>query len=151
MSETLTAPTPGQLAKLCEPINLFEKALVENYEPCRHQAVFQKIAGGIYTRTIRLDAGVKCTSRIHNTEHHYIVSRGEFEMWSEATGPNPVHVDASLHPVLGVTKPGARRAFHILKETYFTIYVRYDGTDLSKVLDDIMEPQDFPEGWKGFK
>lgn len=63
-------------------------------------------------------------------------------MWSDET--KLVRVDASRHPILGVTKPGARRAFRIIEETYFSIFYPTSCNDISKIEEEMIEPYEFP-------
>ncbi len=139
--ETLSEITPVELAKECAVLNEFEQRLA-TMPPCPYQPVFQRLTPGLYMRTIRLSAGVVCTSKIHKTTHQFIVSRGVFEMWSEEGGL--VMVDASKHPILGATKPGSRRAFRIIEETYFSLFFPTDCTDLSQIEAEMIEPHFVP-------
>ena len=59
---------------------------------------------GLYVRQILMRAGTIATTRIHLTEHPFIISMGRASVWSRETGW--VNVQA---PHLGVTKPGTRR------------------------------------------
>lgn len=59
---------------------------------------------GLYLRTIMMPAGTLLTSRIHLTEHPFIISSGVISVWSDETGWQTLR---AFHA--GVTKPGTRR------------------------------------------
>ena len=96
-----------------------------------------------------MPAGSLITSKIHKTEHPYIVSYGKVavsidsEDWYEITAP-----------YTGITKPGTRRVLYILEDCIWTTFHRIDDmkseyNELSKeekenivkeIEDKILEP-----------
>ncbi len=72
---------------------------------------------GLYTREITMPAGVTLTSKIHKTEHPYVVSKGMVKVWTEEEGT--VLIEA---PFTGITKPGTRRVLTTLTETIWTTF-----------------------------
>jgi hypothetical protein len=89
-----------------------------------------------------------CTSKIHKTEHQFIVI-GVFEMWSEETGW--VFIDASKKPHHGITRPGTRRAFRIHEDTWFTTFHPTTLTDLKEIEAALIEPHDIPKHFDELK
>lgn len=70
-------------------------------QPVPQQHVFTP---GIYLRTVVMPAQTLVTSRIHLTEHPYIISGGIVSVWEDGTGWVTLKA-----PHIGVTKPATRR------------------------------------------
>ena len=125
-----------------------EVAMLENFEPV-HCLTTHRFTDGMYIREIFMPAGSLITSKIHKTEHPYIVSYGKVavsidsEDWYEITAP-----------YTGITKPGTRRVLYILEDCIWTTFHRIDDmkseyNELSKeekenivkeIEDKILEP-----------
>lgn len=81
-----------------------------------------KFTDGMYIREIFMPAGSLWTSKIHKTEHPYVVSYGKVAVsidnndWYEITAP-----------YTGITKPGTRRVLYILEDCIWTTFHRVDG------------------------
>ena len=108
-----------------------------------------KFTEGMYIREIFMPAGSLWTSKIHKTEHPYVVSYGKVAVsidadeWYEITAP-----------YTGITTPGTRRVLFILEDCIWTTFHRIDGmkseyNDLSEeeiekivegIEDKILEP-----------
>ena len=126
-------------AKACEPINEFERVLAQ-FPPAEEPTLTHRFTPGLYSREIILKAGLQCTSKIHKTEHQFIVSKGVFEMWDAENGWQLIN--ASVRPFHGITKPGARRAFKIIETTYFTTFHPTTLTDLKEIEAALIEPDE---------
>jgi hypothetical protein len=72
---------------------------------------------GLYIREIFMPAGSLITSKIHKTEHPFVVSMGRCLVWIDGTGW--VLIEA---PHSGVTKPGTRRVLLVLDDTVWTTF-----------------------------
>jgi len=98
-----------------------EVAMLENCEPV-HCLTTHRFTDGMYIREIFMPAGSLITSKIHKTEHPYIVSFGKVavsidsEDWNEITAP-----------YTGITKPGTRRVLYIIEDCIWTTFHRIDG------------------------
>ena len=98
-----------------------EVAMLENCEPV-HCLTTHRFTDGMYIREIFMPAGSLITSKIHKTEHPYIVSYGKVavsidsEDWDEITAP-----------YIGITKPGTRRVLYIIEDCIWTTFHRIDG------------------------
>jgi hypothetical protein len=92
---------------------------------------------GLYTREITMAAGLTLTSKIHKTEHPFVVSKGIVKVWTEEEGT--VLIEA---PYTGITKPGTRRVLTTLTETIWTTFhVNPKNTqDLKKIEKKLIAP-----------
>ena len=84
--------------------------------------------------------GLLCTSKIHKTEHQYVVSKGVLKVWSEEMGWELIRA-----PFIGITKPGARRALHIIEDTVWTTFHPTTLTDLKEIEAALIEPHQIPQ------
>ena len=119
-------------------VDELEAAMVENLEliDCPLSHVF---TNGLYTREIFMPAGSLVTSKIHKTEHPYVVSKGKLLVcidkgeWVEIEAPH-----------MGVTKPGTRRILYILEDTVWTTFHPNPDnvTDLEEIEDLLIEEHD---------
>jgi len=95
-----------------------EVAMLENCEPV-HCLTTHMFTDGMYIREIFMPAGSLITSKVHKTEHPYIVSYGKVAVsidgddWDEITAP-----------YTGITKPGTRRVLYILEDCIWTTFHR---------------------------
>jgi hypothetical protein len=71
---------------------------------------------GLYIREIFMPAGTLLTSKIHKTEHPFIVSKGKLNVFLDG---EMQYIEA---PYRGVTKPGTRRVIYILESTIWTTF-----------------------------
>ena len=98
-----------------------ELAMLENCEPV-HCLTTHMFTDGMYIREIFMPAGSLITSKVHKTEHPYIVSYGKVAVsidgddWDEITAP-----------YTGITKPGTRRVLYILEDCIWTTFHRVDN------------------------
>jgi hypothetical protein len=87
---------------------------------------------GMYIRQIFIPARTILTSRIHLTEHPYVISKGDISVWMRETGT--VRLKA---PHSGVTRPGARRLLFAHDDTIWTTFHATDETDVKTIEDMI--------------
>lgn len=66
---------------------------------------------GLYTREIFMPAGTFIISKIHKTEHPYVILTGKVKVWIEGEG-----VQVLSAPCVGITKPGTRRVLEIVED-----------------------------------
>jgi hypothetical protein len=108
-----------------------EVAMLENCEPV-HCLTTHRFTDGMYIREIFMPAGSLITSKIHKTEHPYIVSYGKVavsidsEDWNEITAP-----------YTGITKPGTRRVLYIIEDCIWTTFHRID--DMKSEYNDLSD------------
>lgn len=79
---------------------------------------------GLYGRTIFMPANSLVTSRIHRTEHQFVLAKGSCSVWVDGTGW--VRMEA---PWLGITKPGTRRVLLIHEDCVWTTFHATKITD----------------------
>lgn len=70
---------------------------------------------GLYVRTIFIPAGTLATTRIHMTEHPFILSMGVISVWDDEAGAKTFH---AFHQC--ITKPGTRRVLYAHTDTLIT-------------------------------
>jgi len=102
---------------------------------------------GLYVREITMPEGAVLTSKIHKTEHPFVISKGKClvylnreDGWKELSSP-----------YIGITKPNTRRILAILEETVWTTFHVTDLTDLLEIEDTLLESYEnklLPEGAK---
>ncbi len=92
---------------------------------------------GLYARTLFMPKGSLFISKIHKTEHPYVISQGRASVWTE---DGVVELKA---PHIGVTKPGTCRVLYIHEDCTWTTFHPTPHTDVDAIEADIIQP--FPE------
>lgn len=102
-------------------LEVYESVIPEN----RHT-----FTPGMYARTICMLAGEMYTSKIHLTQHQYIIQCGCVSVWTKEHGV--VTLRAPYH---GITTPGTRRILYIHTDCVWTTFHPNptDETDLEKL------------------
>lgn len=90
---------------------------------------------GMYSRSIFMPRGAIVISKIHKTEHQYIVSVGEVAVWIEGVGNQTIKA-----PYLGITKAGTRRVLIVLEDTVWTTFHPTEKTDLAEIEEELIYP-----------
>ena len=142
MSALLKSPETN--AANCDSINRLEEALAR----CPQQPIptMHTFTPGLYCRTVFMAKGSIFTSKIHKTEHPFVVSQGSCTVF-DAEG-NRVKITA---PHLGVTKPGTRRALYIDEDCIWTTFHATPLTDVGQIEEQIIEPHYIPKVLDGSK
>lgn len=112
-----------------------------------------KFTPGLYTRTILMPKGTMVTSKIHKTEHPYIVSKGAcvVAILDDVDGPR---VETIVAPHVGITKPGTRRVLFMLEDTIWTTCHAIsdeEQNDLEAIENRIIERRELPGGETAFE
>jgi hypothetical protein len=149
LSETICkAAIPGTVE--CAAFDGVEAALAKEVQldlPVTH-----RFTPGLYIREIFMPASIPpietvVTSRIHLTEHPFVISKGKLRVWHEETGW--VLIEAHY---TGITKAGTRRILVIIEDTIWTTFHVTNETDPDRILDQItLEHFDHLGGIKDFK
>jgi hypothetical protein len=79
--------------------------------------IVNRFTNGLYTREIFMAAGTKICSKIHKTQHQFIISKGKVSVWCKDTGWTTYTA-----PYHGITEPGARRFLYIHEDTVWTTF-----------------------------
>ena len=87
---------------------------------------------GMYIRQIFIPARTILTSRIHLTEHPFVISKGDISVWTKETGTMRFKA-----PYSGLTKPGTRRLLFAHDDTIWTTFHATDETDVKKIEETI--------------
>lgn len=93
-----------------EKIDKLEAELLANF-PVVDCPLTHRFTPGLYTREIFMPAGTLITSKIHKTEHPFVILSGVVKVWTEDEGV----VELSAGHV-GITKPGTRRILYIVSD-----------------------------------
>lgn len=101
--------------------------------------LIHRFTPGMYIREIFMPAGTLLTSKIHKTEHPFVISKGKVSVWTEED--NVVVIEA---PYCGITKPGTRRILFIHEDAVWTTFHATDKKTPEEVEDDIIEKHDNP-------
>lgn len=86
----------------------------------------------MYIREIHVPAGEFFTSRIHRTEHPFVVSKGSVTVWSTLAGLNRFSA-----PYSGITMPGTRRVLFTHQDLIWTTFHATDKTSVAEVEKDL--------------
>lgn len=94
---------------------------------------------GLYIRELRAPAGSVITSRIHTTEHPWVMSAGHASVYSDEDGPMDVRA-----PAFGITRAGTRRMAFVHEDMVWTTFHATELTDVDEVEKTIYAPWDNP-------
>lgn len=135
----LAAVVSGRTAEMQKSIKRnrifdLENAMFEMTDKHIELPVEHIFTPGMYCRQIFMPAGATVTSKIHKTEHVYIISKGRVIV---ATDEGSVELEA---PHTGVTKPGTKRALYIVEDTIWTTMHPTELTDVDEIEKQIIAP-----------
>jgi len=94
--------------------------------------------GGMYMREIFMPAGSLIVSKIHNTQHPYVVLEGAAMVWNGVDGVEPVLLQAGH---VGITEPGTRRVLYIVEDCRWITFHPTEKTTVEEIEADIIEPR----------
>jgi len=140
--ESLTVPqilemTQQETKRLTESFERLDRAeVILAQMPQVECPVSHSFTPGLYQRTFKVPAGTIVTSKIHMTEHPYVMTEGLMLVWIEGKA---VTVRA---PCFGVTKPGTRRLAYAIEDTVWTTFHVTDETDVDKIEEQIIFKHD---------
>jgi len=118
------------VARQCAPLNELEAimAVHPNRKDADEFPTFHLFTPGMYSRTVILEAGESAVSKIHLTEHQFVLADGVAQIWSPREG---WRVERS--PFHGVTRVGDRRAVKALCRVVWTTFHATDKTDIAEI------------------
>jgi hypothetical protein len=123
--------TPTQHAK----IDALEEAM-RLLPPCE-APVDHIFTPGLYTRVIDMAPGSLITSKIHRTEHPFVILSGKAAVWD---GENGVQILKA--PYIGITKPGTRRVLLIGEQCRWATFHPAEEKTVEEIEQRIIEPRD---------
>ena len=88
---------------------------------------------GLYGRRFTMPAGTLLTSKIHNSEHQFVILSGCVSVWTKEDGC----IDL-VAPHNGITKPGTRRLIIAHTDTVWMTFHATDETDLELIEEKII-------------
>ena len=100
---------------------------------------------GLYTREIFMPAGTLIVSKIHKTEHQFIIVKGKVSVFIEGEGDG---VKTFTAPHVGITKAGTRRVLLIHDDCAWLTAHATDKTTPEEVEADIIYDQETDESLK---
>lgn len=139
MAAALQPLEAAQLAAANETMNAIDSVIAS--APQVECPVVNRFTPGLYSREIFMPAvdehGLILTSKIHKTEHQFVILEGEVSVWMPDTGW--VRYTA---PCVGITKPGTRRLLHIHKDTRWITFHPTTETDMKKLEAELIHPHE---------
>jgi quercetin dioxygenase-like cupin family protein len=96
---------------------------------------------GLYTRTIFMPKGAVLTSKIHKTQHPFVVTKGAAKV---KLAGGEVKIIRAGH--IGVTEPHTRRTLEILEDCVLTTFHPTEKTDLEEIEEELIERRALPDG-----
>jgi quercetin dioxygenase-like cupin family protein len=118
--------------KTNERIDELERAMMQF--PAVECPIANQFTPGLYGRHIFMPKGTILTSKIHRTEHQYVVLSGRCMVWIEGEGWTEI-----VAPHVGITKPGTRRVLVMLEDTRWMTFHPTDKTDVDEIEVDIIQ------------
>lgn len=92
---------------------------------------------GLYCREMFVPAGVMITSKLHRTEHPYIISMGSVSVVLKSKEGEDVLGEFMEAPYFGITHEGTRRVIYAHEDTVWTTIHATSITPKSDSLEDI--------------
>jgi len=87
----------------------------------------------LYTREIFMPKGTLIISKIHKTEHPFVIVKGKVSVWVEEIG-----TVTYTAPYVGITKPGTRRVLYIHEDCSWLTFHATDKTTPEEVEADVI-------------
>lgn len=137
MTTALTTSVDHQSA-----IDALELAMLAQPKLLGELPVEHTFTDGLYARRIFMPAGSFLTSKIHKTEHPYVIMSGRVSVFVPGVGVQ--HLKA---PHFGITKPGTRRVLYIHEDTvWITFHVNPDNETVEEIENRIIERRELSDG-----
>lgn len=119
-----------------EGIDTLEKLMLDELPPAIEELT-HTFTPGLYCRKWQAKAGTLWVSRIHKTEHQFVVLEGAASVWVDG---NEFYYEAPHH---GVTKPGTRRILYIWEDIiWMTFHANPDDLNEDEIVELITEVHD---------
>lgn len=126
-NDSLTATSPLEYHTKVNALQAWMEGEVQADIPLRHYFVL-----GLYAREVDIKAGTLMVSKIHKTEHLFILSKGSLSVLTE----NGVVKLTAPHTM--ITKPGTRRVAYAHDDSVVTTFHVTNKTDLAEIEADII-------------
>jgi hypothetical protein len=99
-----------------------------------HFETHHRFTPGLYSRTCKVIGPALMASRVHKTEHQFVIALGECYVW---TAQNGVEVQVTGH--VGTTTPGTFRLIYVPVECQCTTFHVTDLTDPKVIMEQITD------------
>jgi hypothetical protein len=117
-------------------VDSFEDSMSKSGFPLFEFPVVHRFTPGLYIREIFMPAGSLLTSKIHRTEHPFVISQGVVSVWTKEEGTVTLRA-----PHTGITKPRTRRVLFVHEDTIWTTFHTGDETSAEEFESRIIEPR----------
>lgn len=104
--------------------------------PAAELPVTHRFAAGCYAREMLLPKGVMAISKIHRTEHFFVVLSGELSVWDGAAGVQRLRAGQ-----VGVTPPGTRRIGYAHEDCRWITFHPTHKLDVADIEAELIEPR----------
>lgn len=135
----LVLRTPGELAaakaRANPRMNEIEATLAKL--PQVECPVIHRLTPGLYSREVRMFENMMVTSKIHKTEHQFVILSGDVSVWTEHEGVTRLKTGD-----VGITQAGTRRLLYMHKETRWVTFHPTTKTDLAEIEAELIFPHD---------
>ena len=131
----LSADTPEFTEVVQSQVDALEQRIMDM--PPAECPVVHRFTPGLYIREILMPKGTLITSKIHLTEHPYVISKGTVYVFIEGVGWKKY-----VAPYTGITKPYTRRILFIEEDTIWTTFHVTEETDLAKLEEQLILRRD---------
>ena len=91
-----------------------------------------RFTDGMYSREIFMEKGTVLTSRVHKTNHPFVVSKGKCKVFD---GHSIMEIEA---PYTGITESNTRRLLYIEEDTIWTTFHVTDLKDVKEIEEEIL-------------
>lgn len=134
--------TPQSVEEMHARIDELESTMLESGQLIAFD-VQHYFTRGLYTRRIFMPAGMLATSKVHKTQHPYVVLSGSVSVF--IPGEPVQHIQA---PFMGVTEPGTRRVLYMHEDTvWITFHPNPDDEDDLEVIEQrLIERRELRDG-----
>lgn len=126
----------SKVAAKDEQMNEFERKIIRAFPPVESR-VEHRFTPGLYSRTIFMAAGNLYTTKIHKTEHQFIISKGSVIIYTKEEGWQRLEA-----PFMGITKPGTRRIVYCPEDCIFSTFHPTQKTTVEEVEKEVIEPHE---------
>jgi hypothetical protein len=144
MPELATQSPPNTLAAhaAAQPVfpaneRLNELCRALSPTPFQQENVTHTFTPGLYTRTGRAFAGEVVVSKIHKTEHPFVILEGVANVRDDQGEWRRIEA-----PYFGVTRPGTQRVLVVEEDIVWLTFHATEETDLAKIEALIIQPND---------
>jgi hypothetical protein len=117
-------------------VDRFEESIVGSGLPLAQFPVVHRFTPGLYIREIFMPAGSVLTSKIHKTEHPFVISKGVVSVWTVEEGTVTLKA-----PHTGITQPGTRRVLFVHEDTIWTTFHVGEEESVEEIENRIIEPR----------